>query len=198
MFYEFRFKNNSLSTSKLASIAFSFKTLPMSNSHWQSVGAGIQPDLSMVGGTCCHTVFSQQPLHNSLISTFRDVVSFIKQWKKQSIEQMLNCSGVLKASSELRDWSCRFCSAKKEARQISWMMLLLSRTQLSTDLKFRVSLWGPGHRVCLSLCICRGCKHCQGSPWSSAAGAVGPARPLWPLVLPLLRGLAFGLCPWLI
>lgn len=91
---------------------------------------------------------------------------------------MLNSSRDLKASSELTDWSCRFCSAKKE-RKISQAVLLLSRFHVSTDLKFRVNLLGLGRSVSVYPCAFAGDASTGGVHlWSPAAEAISPAQPL--------------------
>lgn len=157
MFYEFRFKNNSLSTSQLASTAFSFKTLPMSNSHWQSVGARIQPVLRVVGGTCCHTMFSL----SSLCTThLKKHVEMLFRLKSKGENKALNrCLVVpefwrhhLNLQTSLVGLLC-----KKKERGISQAVLSLSSIQLSTDLKCEVSLLGLGHNVSIS-------------PWASSGG----------------------------
>lgn len=138
-----------------------------------------------------HYVFSQQPLHNSLIRTFRDVVSFKKQRRKQSNDQMVNCSSVLKASSELTDCPCRFCSAKKRERDQP-SSAATEQIQLSSDLKFSLSILGLGHSVSVSPCIFAG----DASTGGVHLRAIGPLSLFEHLCSLLLQGLTFELFPW--
>lgn len=103
---------------------------------------------------------------------------------------MVNCSSVLKASSELTDCPCRFCSAKKRERDQP-SSAATEQIQLSSDLKFSLSILGLGHSVSVSPCIFAG----DASTGGVHLRAIGPTQPFWTFVLPSTVGADFWALP---